>query len=63
MRIFAQLKANHPADWDHLRDDIDAEVQLQRRSLQELRMVLEPGLLQAKLALIGGAQGEARQSP
>ena len=61
MRIFAQLKADHPAEWDHLRDDIDAEVQLQRRSLQELRMVLEPGLLQAKLALIGGASGETRQ--
>lgn len=63
MRVFAQLKADHTADWDRLRDDIDAEVQLQRRSLQELRMVLEPGLLQAKLALIGGAHGEARQSP
>jgi pSer/pThr/pTyr-binding forkhead associated (FHA) protein len=63
MRIYAQLKADHPADWDRLRDDINAEVALQRRSLQELRMVLEPGLLQAKLALIGGAGGEARPSP
>lgn len=62
MRIFAQLKADHPADWDRLQSDIDAEVQLQRRSLQDLRMVLEPGLLQAKLALIGGARGETRQS-
>ena len=36
---------------------------LQRRSLTELRMVLDPGLLKAKLALIGGEQSEARQSP
>ncbi|KAA1010740.1 FHA domain-containing protein [Paraburkholderia panacisoli] len=63
MRIYTQLKADHPADFDRLLADIEAEADLQRRSLTELRMVLDPGLLKAKLALIGGDQSEARQSP
>jgi pSer/pThr/pTyr-binding forkhead associated (FHA) protein len=63
MRVYTQLKADHPSQWDQLVEDIDAESALQRRSLEELRMVLEPGLLKAKLALIGGDDGEARSSP
>ncbi|ASW01827.1 FHA domain-containing protein [Paraburkholderia aromaticivorans] len=63
MRIYTQLKADHPADFDRLLADIEAEANLQRRSLTELRMVLDPGLLKAKLALIGGEQSETRQSP
>lgn len=63
MRIYSQLKADHPADFDRLLADIDAETTLQRRSLTELRMVLDPSLLKAKLALIGGEQSETRQSP
>ncbi|HEY4350228.1 MAG TPA: FHA domain-containing protein, partial [Paraburkholderia sp.] len=63
MRVYTQLKAEHPTQWDQLVEDIDAESALQRRSLEELRMVLEPGLLKAKLALIGGKDGEARSSP
>jgi pSer/pThr/pTyr-binding forkhead associated (FHA) protein len=63
MRVYTQLKADHPSQWDQLVEDIDAESALQRRSLEELRMVLEPGLLKAKLALIGGEDGEARSSP
>jgi hypothetical protein len=63
MRIYTQLKADHPADFDRLLADIEAETSLQRRSLTELRMVLDPGLLKAKLALIGGEQSETRQSP
>jgi pSer/pThr/pTyr-binding forkhead associated (FHA) protein len=63
MRIYTQLKADHPADFDRLLADIEAETNLQRRSLTELRMVLDPGLLKAKLALIGGEQSETRQSP
>lgn len=63
MRIYTQLKADHPADFDRLVADIDAEADLQRRSLTELRMVLDPGLLKAKLTLIGGEQSETRQSP
>ncbi|OLL28171.1 FHA domain-containing protein [Burkholderia sp. SRS-W-2-2016] len=63
MRIYTQLKADHPADFDRLLADIDAEADLQRRSLTELRMVLDPGLLKAKLALIGGDQSETRPAP
>jgi hypothetical protein len=63
MRIYTQLKADHPADFDRLLADIEAEASLQRRSLTELRMVLDPGLLKAKLALIGGDQSETRPSP
>ncbi|NPT57853.1 FHA domain-containing protein [Paraburkholderia elongata] len=63
MRIYTQLKADHPADFDRLLADIQAEADLQRRSLTELRMVLDPGLLKAKLALIGDEQSETRQSP
>ncbi|WP_233834029.1 FHA domain-containing protein [Paraburkholderia sp. ZP32-5] len=63
MRIYTQLKADHPAEFDRLLADIDAEASLQRRSLSELRMVLDPGLLKAKLALIGGDQSETRPSP
>ncbi|MEM5370773.1 FHA domain-containing protein [Paraburkholderia azotifigens] len=64
MRVYTQLKAPHPDGSDKLLEDIEAETQLQRRSLQELRMVLEAGLLKSKLALIGGSdESEARQSP
>ena len=61
MRVYTQLKAPLPAGAEQLQEDIEAETQLQRRSLQELRMVLEPGLLKSKLALIGGSdESEAR---
>jgi hypothetical protein len=63
MRIYTQLKADHSADFDRLLADIEAEASLQRRSLTELRMVLDPGLLKAKLALLGGDQSETRPSP
>ncbi|SAK47375.1 FHA domain protein [Caballeronia arationis] len=63
MRIFRQVKADGAAKWQKMADEIDAEAQLQRRSLQELRMVLEPGLLKDKLALIGGAGSEERRTP
>jgi len=63
MRIFRQVKADGAAKWTALVDEINAEAELQRRSLQELRMVLEPGLLKNKLALIGGPGGEERRAP
>jgi hypothetical protein len=53
MRVYKLLKTDPSTQWGNLQSDIDAEVQLQRRSLEELRMVLEPTLLNAKLALIG----------
>ena len=63
MRIYTQLHADHSGDWDSLLAAINAEVELQRRSLQELRMVLDPEMLRAKLALIGGTGGEAGNTP
>ncbi|WP_019142902.1 FHA domain-containing protein [Noviherbaspirillum massiliense] len=62
MRIYTQLKADYPVQSGKLRDDINAETELQRRSLLELRRVLEPGLLKAKLDLLGGPSDEERRS-
>ena len=53
MRLYAQLKAAPPAQWGKVQDEIDAEAEQQRRSLLALRTVLQPGLLKAKLALLG----------
>ncbi len=58
MRIYAQLKAEDSAQWGKVQEEIDAEIELQRRSLNELRMVLEPGLLKTKLQLIKGSGSE-----
>lgn len=63
MQIYRLLKADNVAQWAKLQDEITAETELQRRSLQELSMVLEPGLLKAKLALIGDQSGERRSTP
>ncbi|WP_244816196.1 FHA domain-containing protein [Caballeronia sp. Lep1P3] len=66
MRIFRQAQSDGnsgASKWSALATEIAAEADLQRRSLQDLRMVLEPALLQSKLALIGGASGEARHAP
>jgi pSer/pThr/pTyr-binding forkhead associated (FHA) protein len=56
MQTYRQLKASEPAPWAKSNDEIGAEVEQQRRALQELRTVLEPGLLKAKLALLGGSE-------
>ena len=63
MQIYRLLKADDVGQWAKLQDEIKAETELQRRSLQELSMVLEPGLLKAKLALIGDQSGERRSAP
>lgn len=63
LRIYQQLRVAHPADWSRVQQEIGAEADLQRRSLQDLRMVLEPRVLKQKLALIGGQDGEERKSP
>ncbi len=52
MRIYAQLKVEPPAQWNKVQEEINAEAELQRKSLADLRMVLEPRLLKAKLALL-----------
>ena len=56
IRIYTQLKAAHPAQWTKVQEDIKAEAELQRRALLDLRNVLEPGLLKAKLALLKGSE-------
>jgi pSer/pThr/pTyr-binding forkhead associated (FHA) protein len=55
-QIYAQMSADAAGAerWAAIRDEIDAEAQAQRRALQDLRNVLEPALLKAKLALLGG---------
>lgn len=62
-RIYAQLKVELPEPANTLQGAIRAEAELQRNSLLELSAVLEPALLKAKLALIGGRSGDERQSP
>jgi len=69
-QLLRQLKADRSALADKLLAEINAEVDLQRRSLVQLSPVLDPGLLSAKLALIGGdktsykgANGEERHAP
>ncbi len=51
-RLYGLLDASYPDDWSTLYRNISNEVRLQRRSLAELSMVLEPALKQAKLELI-----------
>ena len=51
-RLYRLLNAGYPDDWDALDREIAKEVDLQRRSLSELSMVLEPSLKQAKLKLL-----------
>jgi pSer/pThr/pTyr-binding forkhead associated (FHA) protein len=51
-KIYRLLNADYPGEADELYRQIANEVGLQRRSLAELSMVLEPSLKQAKLQLI-----------
>jgi pSer/pThr/pTyr-binding forkhead associated (FHA) protein len=71
-KLYGLLHAGYPAEWDELYSQIAREVGLQRRSLTELSMVLEPSLKQAKLQLIpvlqadeppGQPEGAAPDSP
>ena len=55
-KLYSLLNADHPEEWDELYTQIAKEVELQRRSLSELAMVLEPSLKQAKLNLIPDLQ-------
>lgn len=62
MRIAAQLRIEAPAPWSALQQDILAEASLQRRLLQESRGALDPALVRAKLALLGGDDGNAART-
>ena len=53
LRIYEQLKIEDTAQWNRIRDDIQAEIDQQRRSLNELHMVLDPAVLKTKLDLVG----------
>jgi pSer/pThr/pTyr-binding forkhead associated (FHA) protein len=52
-RVYAQLRMDSPGPLKQARDAIQAEVESQRSALRELRNVLDPALLKAKLGLIG----------
>ena len=63
LRIYAQLKIEDSAQWNKVRDDIQAEIDTQRRSLNDLRMVLDPAVLKGKLALLGeGSKESSKES-
>ncbi len=61
-QIYTQLRVAHPTQWNRIHSEIKAEAALQRTSLLELRNVLEPGLLKAKLTLLGGLRDDERKS-
>jgi pSer/pThr/pTyr-binding forkhead associated (FHA) protein len=72
VRLFKQIGSDRAAQAEKLLAEITAEVDLQRRSLVELRAVIDPAVLDAKLALIGtntntnaqpGVTGEDRRAP
>lgn len=56
MQIYAQVNVARPEQWAAIQDEIRAEAAQQRNALLELRKVLEPELLKAKLALMGDPQ-------
>ncbi len=56
--IARQLRAESPAQWARMRDEIVTEAEQQRKAMQDLRLVLEPALFKEKLALLGGSGNE-----
>lgn len=54
MQIYAELSPGGADAWAGVRDEIGTEARQQRSALLELRNVLSPQLLKAKLALLGG---------
>jgi len=62
IRIYRQLKADYPPQWNDQQQEIDTEMELQRKSLQELQAVLEPALLKSKMELLGGEENKLSRS-
>jgi hypothetical protein len=58
IRTYAQLKLGHPAQWSKVQEEINAEAEIQRKSLLDLRKVLEPRLFKAKLSLLEGSSDD-----
>jgi len=52
--IYSQVDAAGAAQWAAIRDEIKSEAREQRSKLDDLSNVVEPELLKAKLALLGG---------
>jgi pSer/pThr/pTyr-binding forkhead associated (FHA) protein len=61
-RIYAQFRAAPPERLAKAQEAIAAEAALQRRALLDLRHVLEPGLLKAKLTLLGARSDGERSA-
>lgn len=61
-RVYRSLGAKYPEEWSGLYNRVLGEVSLQRRSLTELAMVLEPSLLKAKLELLPDT-GDVQPNP
>lgn len=58
-RTYQLLQVTPSDEWQSLQEQVVNEVQRQRRSLQDLNIVLEPALLRAKLALLPQAQEQS----
>ncbi|MET0963208.1 MAG: FHA domain-containing protein [Noviherbaspirillum sp.] len=56
LRTARQLRAEVPEQWTRTQQEITDETELQRRLLQEARGALDPALVKAKQALLGGQQ-------
>ena len=61
-RRASQLRLPIPEPWRRTEQDILAEARLQRALLQEARGTLEPGVLKAKLTLLGGQENGERRN-
>ena len=59
--VYTRLRMAQPPEARKLYDDIHAEAQQQRQSLEELRNVLAPNILKNKLALVGGGESDGGQ--
>jgi pSer/pThr/pTyr-binding forkhead associated (FHA) protein len=55
--IYSQVDAAGAGRWTAIRDEIESEARQQRSALRDLSNVVEPGVLKAKLALLGEANG------
>jgi len=53
--LFSQVDPNEGAQWTAIRDEIETEIHEQRSRLRDLSNVVEPALLNTKLALLGDA--------
>jgi pSer/pThr/pTyr-binding forkhead associated (FHA) protein len=62
-RTAGQLRAEVPEQWSRMQQDILAEASLQRGLLQDARGALDPGVLKAKLTLLGGQDNGERPRP